>query len=202
MSTVTTSKDQTSTVGTRIRAERLRLGLSQEAFSKRVGVHRRTQVNYESGAREPDTSYLEAASRIGADVGYVLTGVVTDQWHQSLKHLVDVMLDLLHLTKHEAEFNALWQIAYDERMAMWRGESIKDKADRALWELLRKSPLMLESTPLADVIERLEFVLDTRSIVLTPQSKADAILRLYKVAKSQGGSPDLQAVAAIVESCR
>lgn len=203
MSTLTTPKGkQLDTVGARIRAERLALKLTQDAFSKRVGVHRRTQVNYESGEREPDTTYLEAASRIGVDIGYVLTGKRANVWHQALIHLVDVMLDLLHLSKHQDEFNAALQIAYDEHLAIWRGEAIQDKADSALWTLLMKSPLVIENSFFAEVIERLEFVIDERKIELTPEAKSDVILRLYQEAKPLGKQPDLKTVAALVDSKR
>ena len=50
--------DRKSPIGARIREERLRLGLSQAAFAKLLGVHRRTQINYEHGERKPDTDYL------------------------------------------------------------------------------------------------------------------------------------------------
>jgi transcriptional regulator with XRE-family HTH domain len=60
--------------GARLREERMRLKLSQEAFAEKVGVHRRTQVNYEAGEREPDVSYYEAAASLGIDLPYVLEG--------------------------------------------------------------------------------------------------------------------------------
>ncbi|WP_310793976.1 helix-turn-helix transcriptional regulator [Paraburkholderia sp. BL23I1N1] len=60
--------------GARLREERMRLKLSQEAFAERVGVHRRTQVNYEAGEREPDVAYYEAAASLGIDLPYVLEG--------------------------------------------------------------------------------------------------------------------------------
>jgi transcriptional regulator with XRE-family HTH domain len=200
MSTVNATSDNSITTGARIRQERRRLGLTQDDFAKKVGVHRRTQVNYESGIRGPDSAYLEAASRIGVNVGYVLTGEQADDWHQALVHLVDVMLDLLCLTKQEDEFRAAWKTAHDENRDFWHLGKDQDKSRRDILELLRKSPVMLEATPLADVIERLEFVLDTRSIVLTPHAKADTILRLYRETKTQGKPIDLQTVAAVVEA--
>jgi transcriptional regulator with XRE-family HTH domain len=185
MSTNTTNEAQTNTLGSRIRSERLRLRLTQDAFSKGVGVHRRTQVNYESGVREPDTIYLESAARLGVDVAYVLTGERKDDWSQSLVHLVDVLLDLLHITKLEGEFHEIWKIAHDERV---------------LWALLQKSPLILEAAHLSDAIERLEFVLETKSMALTAEAKADVVIRLYREAKTQGKPVDLQTVAAFIKA--
>src|SRR5882757_8583039 len=60
--------------GARLREERMRLKLSQEAFAEKVGVHRRTQLNYEAGEREPDAAYYEAAASLGIDLPYVLEG--------------------------------------------------------------------------------------------------------------------------------
>lgn len=60
--------------GVRLREERSRLDLSQGTFAEKVGVHRRTQVNYEAGDREPDAAYYEAAAALGVDVHYVVHG--------------------------------------------------------------------------------------------------------------------------------
>lgn len=62
------------TIGVRLRAERERLSLSQDAFAKKAGVHRRTQVNYEADERKPDAAYLAAIAGFGVDIAYVVTG--------------------------------------------------------------------------------------------------------------------------------
>lgn len=58
-------------LGKRLRIERERLGLTQDA----LGVAPKTQRFYESGERSPDANYLEAFAKQGADVGFILTGV-------------------------------------------------------------------------------------------------------------------------------
>ncbi|MGB3316043.1 MAG: helix-turn-helix domain-containing protein [Albidovulum sp.] len=58
----------------RLREERERLGLSQEAFAALGGQKRLSQTRYERGERVPDSNYLAALSRAGVDVHYVLTG--------------------------------------------------------------------------------------------------------------------------------
>ena len=63
-----------STVASRLREERERLGMSQSAFAEACGVKKLAQINYEKGDRKPDTDYLESAVRLGADVLYILTG--------------------------------------------------------------------------------------------------------------------------------
>ncbi|WP_336332326.1 helix-turn-helix transcriptional regulator [Pseudomonas putida] len=62
------------TIGERLKEERVRLGLSQTDLAAVGGVGKTTQINYEKGERSPDANYLAAASVLGADVLYVLTG--------------------------------------------------------------------------------------------------------------------------------
>lgn len=58
----------------RLREERERLGMSQEALATLGGVQKRAQINYEKGERHPDSAYLAAIAAAGADVLYILTG--------------------------------------------------------------------------------------------------------------------------------
>lgn len=67
------------TIGGRLKSERLRLGVTQEELAKSGGVARNAQVNYEKGERNPDTSYLAAVAKVGIDVGFVITGIRTEQ---------------------------------------------------------------------------------------------------------------------------
>ncbi|MFZ2972292.1 MAG: helix-turn-helix transcriptional regulator [Ferribacterium limneticum] len=62
-----------NSLGKRLRIERERLGLNQDA----LGVAPKTQRFYESGERSPDANYLEAFARLGADVRFILTGTRT-----------------------------------------------------------------------------------------------------------------------------
>jgi len=61
-------------VGERLREERTRLGLNQEAFAQLGGITRNTQGSYEKGERNADSVYLSAVAAAGVDVLYVLTG--------------------------------------------------------------------------------------------------------------------------------
>lgn len=63
-----------TTFGERLKAERKRIGLSQEQFAVHGGVKRDAQINYENGSRKPDSGYIEAISLLGVDVLYVVTG--------------------------------------------------------------------------------------------------------------------------------
>jgi transcriptional regulator with XRE-family HTH domain len=61
-------------LGSRLKSERLRLGLSQAEFASLGGVGKSSQIHYESGDRTPDSNYLIALSSHGVDVSYVLLG--------------------------------------------------------------------------------------------------------------------------------
>lgn len=63
-----------STPSERLREERIRLGLSQEAFGALGGVRKQAQIKYEQGERKPDSDYLEGIAAAGANVDYILTG--------------------------------------------------------------------------------------------------------------------------------
>ncbi len=61
-------------IGKRLEHERLRLEETKISFSKRGGISRQSQSNYEKGKRCPDTAYLIAIATAGADLCYILTG--------------------------------------------------------------------------------------------------------------------------------
>jgi len=58
----------------RLREERERLGLTQEAFGAAGGVLKRAVINYEKGERFPDAAFMAGVASIGADVQYIVTG--------------------------------------------------------------------------------------------------------------------------------
>lgn len=67
-----------SNFGERLRQERIRLDMSQEAFGAAGGVKKVAQSNYETGKRYPDGQYLERVSGIGVDIQFVVTGIRSD----------------------------------------------------------------------------------------------------------------------------
>lgn len=58
----------------RLREERKRTGLTQTDLAEIGGVQKNAQSLYESGARKPDSDYLQAIAAAGIDVGYVILG--------------------------------------------------------------------------------------------------------------------------------
>jgi len=61
-------------IGERLREERTRLDLSQEALGVIGGVRKQAQLKYEKGETTPNATYLAALARVGADVQYIVTG--------------------------------------------------------------------------------------------------------------------------------
>lgn len=60
-------------IGERLKAERKRLGLSQQKVADAIGVRREMWAKYEGGS-EPGAEVLARAQEAGVDVLYVLTG--------------------------------------------------------------------------------------------------------------------------------
>ena len=60
--------------GARLREERQRLGLTQDAFGGEAGVTRLTQSKYEKGESSPNVHYLTLIEEMAADINYLLTG--------------------------------------------------------------------------------------------------------------------------------
>jgi len=60
--------------GSRLREERIRLGLTQEALGKIGGVRKQAQLHYEKDERKPDSDYLAAVAEAGVDILYLVTG--------------------------------------------------------------------------------------------------------------------------------
>lgn len=61
-------------VGIRLKEERKRLSLTQEAMGLACGVAKRTQILFEKDAHLPGGAYFIAADELGVDVTYVLVG--------------------------------------------------------------------------------------------------------------------------------
>lgn len=56
----------------RLRAEREKMGLSQDEFARLVGVTRVTENYYENASREPSLSYVSNFGQKGGDLMYLL----------------------------------------------------------------------------------------------------------------------------------
>lgn len=71
-------------LGSRLKEERKRLGLSQQEFGTIGGVEANAQGKYESGERIPRSDYLAALEKKGVDVLFVVSGKRTPMTADSL----------------------------------------------------------------------------------------------------------------------
>lgn len=81
-----------SVIGSRLRQERERLGLSQKVFGEIGGVEANAQGKYENGGRSPRADYLSLVALRGVDVLYVLTGMATPIQLESLSQIEEKVL--------------------------------------------------------------------------------------------------------------
>lgn len=187
--------------GRRIREERIRLEMTQAAFAKECSVHRNTQIKYESGEREPDAAYLVAMAQAGVDIGYVLTGRV-ELWEQmAMRHVLSSIQEHLKLIPQDDMWKEALRLAYEETVALANNQDVDCMASRAIQNLLKTSPVVLDLPMLEDVIEKLEFVLETKGAALEPHIKARSIIALYGKLRSGARRLDLQMVEEILRSC-
>jgi transcriptional regulator with XRE-family HTH domain len=88
-------------IGERLREERERLALSQEAFGAAGGVRKQAQLLYEKGERQPKADYLSKIAGLGVDIGYVMDGV-----HPAAREMIHAAREgkqTMHLKPDEAE---------------------------------------------------------------------------------------------------
>ena len=81
-----------SGIGSRLRQERERLGLSQKVFGEIGGVEANAQGKYESGGRAPKADYLSRVAERGVDLLYVLTGTATPIQLENLSQIEEKVL--------------------------------------------------------------------------------------------------------------
>ena len=66
--------DAMAGIGSRLREERERVGLTQTALASMTQVSKVTQLKYEYGTTMPNASYLAMFAKAGADILYIVTG--------------------------------------------------------------------------------------------------------------------------------
>ncbi|WP_369969874.1 helix-turn-helix domain-containing protein [Stenotrophomonas rhizophila] len=96
-------------VGLRLKEERKRLGLTQEAMGVACGVSKRTQIFYETDSVGASAAYLAAAHALGADVTFVLTGE-----RERLSAEDSELLELWRAAKPPARAAAIATLTKDE----------------------------------------------------------------------------------------
>lgn len=65
------------TIGSRLKAERERIGMSQSDICSLTGVSRKSLFNYENDERSPDAEFLSTLGKSGFDIGFIICGKVS-----------------------------------------------------------------------------------------------------------------------------
>lgn len=190
-----------STLHARLKKERERLGLSQAVFAEKAGVHRNTQIKYESGERYPSSDYLDAISKIGVDVRYLFSGIEPENW------------DLYQVAQIELERGIYWALGFSDQeikqftfdlMRIIQAEFDAGRAcDDDEWilgkrldfasNILAKSSVLKETAGgikdaamLAMVIQQVEDICSRKCIVLSTNKKATLYVMLCRAFAKSG----------------
>ncbi|MDR1350841.1 MAG: hypothetical protein LBJ59_08740 [Zoogloeaceae bacterium] len=70
--------NELSTVGKRLRSERIRLGYNTRDFAKAGGIGKGSQSRYENDETRPDSEYLNRISALGAEIFWIMRGSEED----------------------------------------------------------------------------------------------------------------------------
>jgi len=108
-------------LGERLREERKRCGLSQQAIAMLGGVQPNAQGHYESGNRTPRADYLTNVSGT-IDIGYVVTGSKTSGESSALSSDESAMILALR------KMNALDQEALTHVVGVMNRSAVPDGA--------------------------------------------------------------------------
>lgn len=169
-------------LGDRLRSERRRLGLSQDELAKSLGIHRRTQANYELGKTLPDASYFRAVQRLGIDSVYVETGErggSRDLQAALAERLLLSLCDALQIPPEKV---------YEAIQPPDLSAGLQGGFNEMVNGLLRSSQLLnvqcrqqrLDRDLLVDVVEGLELFLRVEKRSVSALRKAHAIASLYR----------------------
>ena len=187
MSTI--NNENTGTVGSRLRLQREKLGLSQVEFSRKLGITARSQRNYETGTRVPDAEYLIAASKIGVDLVRVLHGDYGDSEHHELNDVAYILsIEQAFGMSHEDLAEAIDSALIDDNVNAYDPEIL-------LREFRRRSPIVqaildrengLDTGMLADILVGVEAILLSHDLAIESTKKAKTVAMLYRAFKASG----------------
>lgn len=199
---MSTQKDKELSVGGRLRLERKRIGLTQEDLADAVGIHTRTQANYEldRGRSGPGMAYFEALRRIGIDAAYVQTGtksspsdersVTTERLFLALCDALQIPLDNVHSAISGAAAGATHSEFQGHICALINSSLLLNSKYKVL---------VLDRDVLVDIIDGFERCLEAINKRVSPLQKAHAIASMYRDF-SEKGSIDVEMLEARARS--
>ncbi len=180
------------TFGKRLKAERERLGLTQAAFAEACGVGKTAQYTYERGEREPDMSYMFAASGLGVDTLYVFTGdrvLAETARNKAFGRILLTVESVLGLD--ENRLDALVDLAVTDiaKLEDGREAEVDDKPFLdAVREWISTSSMpdqLLDLALLATIIEQVDTA-KAQHPTLTSAKQGQVISTLYRAFKASG----------------
>ncbi len=84
-----------TTFAMRLKAERVRLGLTQAELAELGGVHVNSQAGYEKDSSSPTAEYLARVATHGVDIGYLFNGTYSDAAiPQQVRELLALLIQL------------------------------------------------------------------------------------------------------------
>lgn len=86
-------------IASRLREERMRVGMSKVQLAGTLGVSRFTVANYESGSHMPTADQLTRLAMVGGDASYVVTGVKSMAHAEQREQLVKTFLKLQEFSR-------------------------------------------------------------------------------------------------------
>lgn len=189
-----------STKGARLREAREKLGLTQEEFAKRCGVHRRSQVNYEMDRRHPGEAYLDALDDLGIDSIYIMTGAHRSAhflYPELYRRLMVQLLEELGYSEHDALISLhrfeekLKEITSNDESSEETDAWTQHFAARQFIASKRVAMMIdeaaeLDAVLLGEVLAAVDEELRKRSATLSNDKKGRLVASTYRNAKTQG----------------
>lgn len=178
-------------IGDRIRSERERLGLSQEAFGERGGVKKLAQLNYEKGKRSPTGEYFERLRQHkNIDVNFIVTGMQTGpEWDDALahRHVLSYMSMAIGI-----DFKDLGRVCdlalLVEKQARLNEGFDTSNVQKMVFDLVDSSAKMthIDAELLSLILEKVEEAVGKTNCRVPLKKKAQAVAILYRAFKSSG----------------
>lgn len=175
--------------GERIRDLREKMGLSQGDFADVAGVTARAQRNYEAGLRTPNIRYLESLAEVGrVDVGYILTGVMTNEFDmneaKAFRWLAKSLgLDTGFQIAATTAFYRLSEVGFDN--------AALDSELDALLALYKVA--VIDAQLLSGIIESVEKLAPS----IDPRKKAGVVTLLYRSFRGAGRIDEKAVIEAV-----
>ncbi|HUW27582.1 MAG TPA: helix-turn-helix transcriptional regulator [Sulfuriferula sp.] len=180
-----------SDIGDRIKSERERLGLSQEAFGAIGGVKKLAQLNYEKGKRSPTGEYFECLRQSkDIDVNYIVTGMKTGpEWDDALAHRYVLVNMATAIGINYSDLGRVCDLALlQEKQARLNEEFDPSEVVKMVHDLVNSSAKMagIDAELLALILEKVEAAVDKFNSKIPAKKKARAVAMFYRTFMSSG----------------